>query len=375
MNIIYVNRRSESVDVGSQATADQNYKAMINNTAAEIPNAQGTSGLTGASSAPSGWMTLTLRAAAIYNILWGAWCIFFPGHLWELMGLAQPNYPFLWQCIGMIVGVYGVGYWIAAKNPATHWPIVLVGLLGKIFGPIGFAQAYFIDQVLPLRFGWMLVTNDFIWWIPFVLILRHAYGVHERARIAGRYLSGARAAGAGSSDEAFVRDGLDVVTSNRLTLGQMSEQGRVLVVFLRHSGCTFCREALADIARVKQSLAGAGTTICLVHMGSKEQGAAMLAEYGLDEIAIISDPERRMYKAFDLRRGTAGQLLSWRSWIRGAHAAISGGHWVGRLVGDGFQMPGAFVVYRRAIVGGFIHETASDRPDYCGLAACGVVVP
>ena len=33
------------------------------------------------------------------------------------------------------------------------------------------------------------------------------------------------------------------------TLQQLSDSQPVLVVFLRHSGCTFCREAVADLVR------------------------------------------------------------------------------------------------------------------------------
>jgi ligand-binding SRPBCC domain-containing protein len=73
----------------------------------------------------------------------------------------------------MIVGVYGIGYIIAASEPETHWPIVLVGLLGKIFGPIGFAMAV-LSGTFPPLFGLTIVTNDLIWWIPFALILRDA---------------------------------------------------------------------------------------------------------------------------------------------------------------------------------------------------------
>jgi small multidrug resistance pump len=46
-----------------------------------------------------------------------------------------PRYPDIWQCVGMIVGVYGVGYLIAAFDPLRHWPVILVGLLGKVLGP------------------------------------------------------------------------------------------------------------------------------------------------------------------------------------------------------------------------------------------------
>jgi hypothetical protein len=74
----------------------------------------------------------------------------------------------------MIVGVYGVGYGIAARDPFRHWPIVLVGLLGKIFGPIGFIGAVTSGR-FPLAMGWTILTNDLIWWVPFAGILWSAY--------------------------------------------------------------------------------------------------------------------------------------------------------------------------------------------------------
>lgn len=123
------------------------------------------------------WMTWTLVLAGIYNLLWGSWVVFFPFHFFDLIKEPRPTYPHLWQCIGMIVGVYGVGYLIAAKNPLLHWPITLVGLLGKIFGPLGFLGAL-LEEKLPLSFGATILTNDLIWWIPFSLILKEAWKSH-----------------------------------------------------------------------------------------------------------------------------------------------------------------------------------------------------
>ena len=80
----------------------------------------------------------------------------------------------------MIVGVYGVGYWVAAKNYIRHWPIVLVGFLGKIFGPIGFAGALY-QGIFPPLFGINIIFNDLIWWIPFYLMLKEAYDKREVA--------------------------------------------------------------------------------------------------------------------------------------------------------------------------------------------------
>ena len=115
---------------------------------------------------------ITLKVAAIYNLVWGAFIVLFPNAIFDFAGLPRmENYIGIWQCVGMIVGVYGIGYWIAASDPQRHWPIVLVGFLGKIFGPIGFIDAY-MTGVFNLKFGLTIITNDLIWWVPFYLILR-----------------------------------------------------------------------------------------------------------------------------------------------------------------------------------------------------------
>lgn len=116
----------------------------------------------------------TLKLAAIYNLLWGALVILFPHLFFDLAGMERTNYPEIWQCVGMIVGVYGVGYWLAAQDPVKHYPVVLVGFLGKILGPIGFAQALITGR-FPLAFGIIIIFNDLIWWIPFYKLLKEKY--------------------------------------------------------------------------------------------------------------------------------------------------------------------------------------------------------
>ncbi|MBA3320017.1 MAG: alkyl hydroperoxide reductase, partial [Pyrinomonadaceae bacterium] len=102
-------------------------------------------------------MSWWLYAAGIYNIAWGTWVVLFPLAFFQWAGMESPNYPEIWQCVGMVVGVYGVGYWIAARNPFRHWPVVLVGFLGKLLGPIGFVQAA-RQGSLPWRFGLLNLT-------------------------------------------------------------------------------------------------------------------------------------------------------------------------------------------------------------------------
>jgi small multidrug resistance pump len=131
------------------------------------------------------WMAPVLVAAGIYNLVWGAVAILAPAWCFRIVGMEVPNYPELWQCIGMIVGVYGIGYLAAATDPLRHWPIVLVGLLGKILGPIGFAGALFSGR-FPWAFGWNIVTNDLVWWIPFAVILLTAWRAAREISAPGR---------------------------------------------------------------------------------------------------------------------------------------------------------------------------------------------
>jgi len=119
------------------------------------------------------WMRSVLMCAGFYNLLWGAWVSAYPSALFRLAGMAPINYPQIWQCVGMIVGVYGIGYLIAARDPLRHWPIVFVGLLGKVLGPIGMLLSI-LKHDFPLNMAWVCLTNDLIWWIPFGLILYDA---------------------------------------------------------------------------------------------------------------------------------------------------------------------------------------------------------
>jgi len=128
------------------------------------------------------FFSFVLRAAAVYNIMWGIFTVFWPDAYFDWLGLERMNYPMMWQGVGMIVGVYGVGYWIAAVNPVRHWPIVLVGFLGKLLGPIGMA-GYVFRGVLPLKIMWLNMTNDLIWLLPFALILGHVW---TQARTEGK---------------------------------------------------------------------------------------------------------------------------------------------------------------------------------------------
>jgi peroxiredoxin len=298
-------------------------------------------------------MRSVLLAAGLYNILWGAFAVLFPGAIFIWLDMPQPNYPQFWQCIGMIVGVYGIGYAIAAFDPARHWPIVLVGFLGKVMGPLGMVQALWTGQ-LPWGFALNCVTNDLIWWVPFALILKHAWVQYQS-----------------EGDDAHLpaESSLlaDAQTTGGMSLAELSQQQPVLLVFLRHSGCTFCREALADLSTGRAKIEKNGTKLAIVHMSTAESFAAFTASYGLSDVPAVSDPERRLYRGLGLRRGKLAQLLGFSVWWRGTESFFAGHH-PGALDGDGTQMPGVFLLQNGRVVRRFIHDNAAQRPDYAALS-------
>ncbi|WP_147869372.1 peroxiredoxin-like family protein [Stieleria maiorica] len=306
------------------------------------------------------WMTHVLIAAAIYNLVWGGWVVLRPMDLFDITGIDRPIYPGIWQCVGMIVGVYGVGYAIAARDPYRHWPIVLVGFLGKTFGPLGMAYQWLVlppgaPGRLPMEWAIVNLTNDLIWWVPFGMILFQAFKSFSAPAAVGEAESVSRL------NEQFR-------SQQGATIAELSRNQSVLVVFLRHSGCTFCREALQDLREQRERIEAMGTAIVLVHMGDNESSRAFFEAYGLGDVHRISDPDCRLYRGYELGRGRVGQLFGLSVFWRGFKCAILNRHGVGKLGGDGFQMPGAFLVRDNQIVRAFRHQTAASRPDYCSVA-------
>ncbi len=174
------------------------------------------------------------------------------------------------------------------------------------------------------------------------------------------------------------------VTDGGETVLELSRRRRVMLVFLRHFGCTFCREAVAEVGKVREEIEAAGAEVVFVYMpghgvdaGEAERAKgeaksrAFFERYGLGDVRRVADPGKALYSAFGLGRGSLGQLFGPRVWGRGFSAGVLKGHLVGKLVGDGFQMPGVFVIEDGEVVAGYRHEHAGSEVDYCGLAGAG----
>jgi hypothetical protein len=125
--------------------------------------------------------------AGVYNIAWGLYSVFDPQWLFRYSGMALQNYPQVFACLGMVVGLYGILYLEIARVPERGWLLAAVGLIGKVLGPAGLMQLIWSGQ-WPSSALILCLTNDFIWWIPFSLYLHDAWPFFRRDLSLGKPL-------------------------------------------------------------------------------------------------------------------------------------------------------------------------------------------
>lgn len=112
-------------------------------------------------------------AAGLYNLGWGVYSILDPQWLFRFAGMPLSNYPQIFACLGMVVGLYGILYLDVAVAPERGWLVAAVGLTGKVLGPLGLGHLIW-SGTWPAATLVLCLSNDLIWWIPFGLYLRDA---------------------------------------------------------------------------------------------------------------------------------------------------------------------------------------------------------
>lgn len=139
-----------------------------------------------------------------------------------------------------------------------------------------------------------------------------------------------------------------------------------LVILLRSFGCTFCREAMADVAAAKDAIRKAGADVAFVHGGTVAEAAPWFEKFGLGDVLAISDPRLAHYRAFGLGRTTIGSLVDPRVWTRGAVCALSHGFGV-QTPSMLRQLPGVFLLKGERVLSAYRPSSPADRPDYLAL--------
>lgn len=150
-----------------------------------------------------------------------------------------------------------------------------------------------------------------------------------------------------------------------VTLEAASFAGPVMLVLLRHIGCSFCRETLHELAESRKHIEECGYAIGLVHMDAPEYLEEQLAMYGLGDVSRFHDPDRALYRALGLGRVPLSSALNKRVWQKGLQAHKEfGGAWPKT---DPLQLPGAFVIDQGRVVAGEAVLSPEEHPDFLAL--------
>lgn len=305
------------------------------------------------------WLRTLLVAAGVYHILWAMLVLLFPGLLFTRMDISVTVQPYLWQCIGAFEGAFGIGYLMASKNPAHHWLVIFAGFLSKIFVPVVFLNAWLTNTIAG-DFEWIIFMNYIVWWIPLGALVHFSYREHILEKIP-------------LDAEHFLELEFHMVRTNRGTLlSELSDAKPVMLVFLRHFGCTFCRETLRELNDHLEGIHHSGKELVVVHMSDPGTAGKFLHRYGLDDVHHISDPNRDLYRYFGLQRGFLGQVMGLKNWARYISAGLKRKNLMGKPRGDIFQMPGIFLYYKGKIKMKYLHHSAADQPDYEKIIGCPV---
>ena len=154
-----------------------------------------------------------------------------------------------------------------------------------------------------------------------------------------------------------------VVTGMNLAPGRLRDQlddEPTLFVFLRHFGCIFCREAIADIRAASEGEADF-PRVLFFFRGSATEGRAFLRRY-FPNAKAVADPTGELYDAFGIQRGGLAKNLGPKVW-RARKRAAGKGHRNGARSGDIWRLPGVMLTRGERIY--WVHDVkhAADHPD------------
>lgn len=160
-------------------------------------------------------------------------------------------------------------------------------------------------------------------------------------------------------------------TESGRTLRELADASPLLMIFLRHFGCSFCREALDQVSGIQQQLRIRGVRPVFVHLGSPERAKPYFDYYKLSDVERVSNPDGSLYAhpVFHLPR--VHPLLhflvseNWKRWLASAIRK----HGIGRIQEDAHQMPGVFFLRDGRIIRSFRYRTIADQPNYLKLSS------
>jgi len=135
----------------------------------------------------------------------------------------------------------------------------------------------------------------------------------------------------------------------------------VVVAFVRHFGCLFCHEAVADVVAAIPRILARGARVIIVGNGSLNQARHFFQDKGLpmEGVTVVTDPDRETYNAMALNRSLASVFASPQA-ARAYKRARASGHRINGWFGDLTQLGGTVVIKPPG------HATFFHRSKYAG---------
>lgn len=304
----------------------------------------------------SEWVDITLRFAGVVNVVWGLIFALFTNPLFRWAQLPEPAFLFPWQLIGIAAIVFGLGYYIASFSITKNALIVVIGFALKLASTIAVWKSVFVqDFSLPLALYFS--AKDLLWLIPFVLVLYHVFRkwqTPEQERV--------------NPSVPFAETLAQFHTNRGHDLLSLSQEQPILLIFLPHDASPWFQESVARIRQQQEAVEQRGARLVLVRPTHSERIVSTLQREGLADEEYVGDVNYSMYNTFNLKRATLGQVFGLSAWRHGwtssglAHANLN------ELVGDGFRLPGAFLLYQGELRKSYHYEKNTDHPDYALLA-------
>jgi Domain of unknown function (DUF4166) len=125
-----------------------------------------------------------LRAAAVYNAVWGGLAMMAPHRLIRTFGLgggSDASDPTGWRAAGVTVAAFAPAYWWSAANPGKAQPLVATALLGKSLG-LGSCLAGIAVGRIPRATAFVVLFNDALWLPALMRIAMHRSQTPGRSR-------------------------------------------------------------------------------------------------------------------------------------------------------------------------------------------------
>jgi hypothetical protein len=110
----------------------------------------------------------------------------FPSTVLEFFQVGDPSYAAPLQILGILDGLFAIGYVYAAWRLDKAFPFIAIGLWVKVIIPCAWLLAV-VGGYLPLRTLPLVLFDDVVWWIPFTSFLLEGSAVGALLRAVTPY--------------------------------------------------------------------------------------------------------------------------------------------------------------------------------------------